>query len=234
MKLRLALLVALLCSLPLQGDITSLVQVAGEPPAGCNEFVVDFTRPNLSRWDVHSGYSLDGSNDELDFTGSGSEPRVAIYQFAATTDQDHFVKATMVDADSSYGTSLILRDPGECTNGPQVYNIYEYDGDIWISRATGVSDCGYTWSCDIDSFSANLSDNDVLAASVSGTGSGTEIKVWVNPDAGNCPADWGAADNTTNGCGGCCVDSDYRYVGVAVWPNGTQSYTLDDFVGGDN
>lgn len=238
MRLRFLAPLLLLISLPLNGGITSLVQETAAP-SGCGEFTDDFSGANLDDWDVHSNYSLDTGNDELDHSGSitgSSKAAVALYTASATTDKDHFVKVKMVSGQSeNQGPGLILRSPKSCTNNKNAYNIVDYQGDIYISVMNTNADCEYSWSCDVGlAFSDTISDGDVLAASVSGTGSGTVFKIWVNPDAGDCPDDWGVADDTTTGCGSCCVDADNKYVGIGPWPEYTQSFSFDDFVGGDN
>lgn len=230
------LISAMLLLSPAPSGITSVVQQAAA--AGCNEFTDDFSG-TLGSWTVHANYSLDTTNDELDFTSASTGTYAAMHT-TATTDGDHFAKVTAVDGDSAYGVGVILRaTDASVGTGEFVYYVAEYDGTIYGGKYQGTATANsLNWTCDLDTsghYTYAVTDGDVIAASVSGTGASTVISLWINPDAGNCPSDWGTADHTWSNCtqDGCCVDSG-SYVGIYSGPNGIQSFTFDNFVGGDN
>lgn len=220
---------------PAPSGITSVVQQTAAAST-CNEFTDDFSAATLANWSYDSGFSLDTTNDELDATGTSSDAG-AVYNADTATDHDMFVKVKVVDADSLYGTGLVLRSTNR-TNGTSAYTVYDYNGELFWGKGMWITaENRINWTCDVNSTTfSGLVDGDVFAAAVSGTSSSTEMKIWINPDSGNCPADWGTADYTWTNCGSCCVDTTgYVYGGVQTWPqNGARLFTWDDFVGGDN
>jgi len=233
-------LVALLCLIVLSPGYvdTAIIVQTTAAAATCNEFTDDFSAATLANWSYDSGFSLDTTNDELDATGTSLDAG-AVYNADSATDHDMFVKVQVVDADSLYGTGLVLRSTNR-TNGTYAYIVYDYNGDLFWGRAQWVTaENRLNWSCDVTSTAfSGLIDGDVFAAAVSGTGASTEMKIWINPDSGNCPADWGTADYTWTDCTpSCCVDNTtgYVYGGVQTWPqNGARLFSWDNFVGGDN
>lgn len=72
----------------------------------------------------------------------------------------------------------------------------------------------------------------VIGIAISGTGSSTEVKIWIDPGSGTDPTTWGAADVTFTDNPPSPVDTG-GYVGIGGVQSAANSVRYENFYGGD-
>lgn len=182
----------------------------------------------LDKWTQLIGSGRSITAEKLD-TGDTAESGFNLFAYSAEASgsDENWAKVTIADfvsVDDYYG--VILR----CSDLTASFNAYiivvEGSGNtVCSSFSAGAyvddpfSSSGITWA-----------DGDVLGASITGTGSGIEFKVWKNP-VGAAPTSWGTAD-FTQGIGAFTQINTGQYIGIAEWSAPGQVSIYDDFSGG--
>lgn len=212
--------------------------VIGRPrvaAGGCNEFEDDFTT-DLSDYTVHSNFTHDATNDEVDYSAASSQRRAMRYDTAAT-DGDHFAVICLNANKTVESTGVILRAPGSGT--ADVYVVGDYNGYLYFNRySLNTTTMVAVWECDMGiEGTGTFASGDCIGAAVSGTGASTSLRMWFwdnTSPPGSCPSDWGTADYESD-MSGCRVDTSNAYTGVIMsdWSNAGDGQ-LDDFAMGDD
>lgn len=209
--------------------------VGGGGGGSLAEFSDDFVRPDNAslgaNWTEAAG-DLDIFSDTLRCVTGGFAENVAIYSAEGLTTTSGYIRVTRRD-DGSF-PSLIFR----YTNSSSAFYYLSFSNTnvSWNSRsAIGGSDTQIGSSVSITSGVGT-----VFAITWTGTGSGTEIRIWANPTGGsNTPtssSDWGGdvtPDVTfTDDPGANAVDSG-AYVGLGGYQGSANTCRFEGFFGGD-
>lgn len=222
------LLLLLLLVLPVDG-ITSVVPAPSGGGSSCNEFT-ETDWDNLTGWtqDSQGDWSVDATNDELDYTAGASD--AWIINDTTTTGGDHCVLWQFVVYADDGNSGPLLRASGV---GNDAYAIVRWAGTYeWDRFTLNAGSAGYQGTIDSNA-TPDPSSGDYLGACVNGTGTSTVMELWHwTSDPGSvCRTDWGTADWTSTADPGADAVDTGDQVGFIGGSDNNQ--TLDDFAGSD-
>lgn len=193
-------------------------------------FSDDFNRADSdslgANWTEADG-DIDIFSNTARLSEGGFGENYAIYSATSCTTVEQFVRFTMT-AEGGY-PSIPLR----YTNSSSAFYVIEFSNttvDWYHKSAIG----GTSTQINASSGSISISSGSVLAMSISGTGTSTEVKVWINPTSGtvNLPSTWGAATVTFTDNPASPVDTG-GYVGLGGAQGSADTVRYDNFYGGD-
>ena len=177
------------------------------------------TDPLASRWSNLWGTSIWSGSTLFGATSPGS---YAKYN-TATGGVDQYCKFTITTGSS--GGGCIFRSTGTASNGFYV-GVVLGGGTVWFSRGNNTG-----WVADMTSISLAYAIGDTIAMTITGTGTGTTLRVWKNTTA-NIPdsvSSWdsSAAAVSRVASGGTYYDTG-NYIGTGV----DTTYYIDNWYGG--
>ena len=192
-------------------------------------FSDDFNRTDAdslgANWTEADG-DIDIFSNTARLSEGGFGENYAIYTGTACATANQYVRITMA-AEGGY-PSIPLR----YTNSSSAFYVIEFSNttvDWYHKSAIG----GTSTQINASSGSISISSGSVLAMSISGTGTSTEVKVWINPGSGIDPSTWGAATITFTDNPASPVDTG-SYVGIGGAQGSANTVQYDLFYGGDN
>jgi hypothetical protein len=203
----------------------------GQHGASLPAFTDDFTRANSdslgANWTEATGDTDISSNAALCTTASFNQV-IAVYS-AAAAGVAQYVKATISGINSNRYSGFILR----YTNSSSAF--YELEFGVTEQRAfwSQWTSVGGTQT-DINDQALTFATGDTFGATVTGTGTSTEIRVWVNPTGlPTTASDWNGdatPDATFTTDPSPAADSG-TFVGIRASQNNSGT-TYDNFFGG--
>lgn len=195
---------------------------------GLAAFSDDFTRADNDslggNWTEADG-DIDIFSNTARLSEGGFGENFAIYSATACTTVNQYVRFTY-QTEGGYP-----QIPLRYTNSSTAFYFVEFSNttvDWYHKSQIG----GTSTQINASSGSISIASGTVIGITVSGTGTSTEVKVWINPGTGTDPTTWGAATITFTDNPASPVDTG-GYVGLGGVQGSADVVRYSAFYGGD-